>query len=101
MHQVNQDIFNLQFAKEGVLEDQIDSRGYPLLMVREVMKQLLIDNFCVISAVNPGALTVCDDRPSHALGVCANQEPQDSWRCPFVLERLAQDLPEDPQIHQR
>jgi hypothetical protein len=34
----------------------IDSKRYPLFMAREVMRQL-IDNLCVTTAVQPGALS--------------------------------------------
>jgi hypothetical protein len=37
-------------------DDCIDSKRYPLFMVREVMRQL-IDNLCITSAVHPGALS--------------------------------------------
>jgi hypothetical protein len=37
-------------------DDCIDSKRYPLFMAREVIRQL-IDNLCVTTAVQPGALS--------------------------------------------
>jgi hypothetical protein len=42
-------------SKCRIPDDCIDSKRYPLFMAREVMRQL-IDNLCVTSAVQPGAL---------------------------------------------
>jgi hypothetical protein len=42
--------------KFRIRDDCIDSKRYPLFMAREVMRQL-IDNLCVTTAVQPGALS--------------------------------------------
>ena len=42
--------------KFRIRDDCIDSKRYPLFMAKEVMRQLM-DNFCVTTAVQPGALS--------------------------------------------